>query len=99
MPYILPSRRNELDGMIDPLGLRLRDVGELNYAMTRLALMLLKRLEFNYSSMSNILGTMQAAAHEFYFRVFRPYENNKLVTNGDLPDYAYFANLPFKDKL
>jgi hypothetical protein len=37
--------------------------------------------------MGSILGTLHAAAEEFYARIIRPYENIKIAENGDVHEY------------
>jgi hypothetical protein len=58
--------------------------GELNYQITAL---LTKYLQYNgltYRSINDILGALEGAKQEFYRRVAVPYENEKLVENGDV---------------
>lgn len=58
--------------------------GELNYEITR---KLTKYIEFNglsYQTINDIIGALEGAKLEFYRRVVAPYEDTKIVENGDV---------------
>lgn len=79
MPYISKEKRHDIDNNISEI----TNAGELNYAITQL---LKKYLEINgksYSKINDILGALEGAKLEFYRRVAAPYEDIKIVTNGD----------------
>ena len=88
MPYIKPTDRDRLDCHIYHLGSEIETVGELNYAVTRLALCLLKRLGLNYSNISNIVGTLALVPVEIGRRLVSRYEDKKIAESGDVPEYG-----------
>ena len=104
MPYIKTRSRKELDTLIDQLAARL--VGEaqkngdpgafaglLNYACTRLALLVVRRQfgRLRYWLIAVITGTFRNIADEFYRRLGAPYEDKQRARNGDLDLFREYA--------
>jgi len=59
--------------------------GELNYAITRLIKQYLAtHLILNYQTINDVVGALEGAKLEFYRRIAVPYENEKIVINGDV---------------
>lgn len=58
--------------------------GELNYAITQLIKNYLGRLGLQYHTINDCLGALEGAKIEFYRRVVVPYEEDKIVENGDV---------------
>lgn len=85
MPYINPNRRQQLDPLLNELGSRVKNVGELNYAICRLGVLLMKQLPHGgYASLSAVRGAMIDASDEFWRRLGIPYEELKRAENGDI---------------
>jgi hypothetical protein len=70
--------------MLDGLGEKIESEGELNYAITRLGLILLRKLGKNYANINGIVGVIECAKLEFYRRIAAPYEDDKRKENGDI---------------
>lgn len=87
MPYIKPLRRPFLDAPIDSLGMRIRDVGELNYCITRLVLQFFRHVGLNYANIAGVVGTLKLVSTELERRVINPYEDMKIAENGDVEEY------------
>ena len=80
MPYIEPGIRPAIDsGRMVP-----RTVGELTYAMTRLALNYVEHQGISFSVLADVLAALDATAREFYRRMVAPYEDAKIEENGDV---------------
>lgn len=80
MPYITSQeRRIDLLPASTPC-----DVGELNYAITMLMKSYINHKGLSYQTINDIMGAVEGTKQEFYFRIARPYENNKLSVNGDV---------------
>jgi hypothetical protein len=62
----------------------------LNYAVTQLALTLLRERFGNlrYWMIATTSGVLHNAADEFYRRVAHVYEDGQIANNGDLPLFA-----------
>jgi len=78
MPYIAPERRTKvlLEGA--------DTVGELNFEITNVILTYTERMGLDYRTINDVLGALSGAAHEYYRRVAEPYENKKILENGDV---------------
>lgn len=80
MPYIKHERRADLAADLEP-----KTAGELNYAFTLLALDFLdNQKDFNYQVLNDVLGAFEGAKTEFYRRVVVPYEEQRMLANGDV---------------
>lgn len=81
MPYITQERRDALDviGANAP-----KTAGELNYLITRLALVYLRANGTNYQNFNDIIGAMEGAKLELYRRRVADYEDAKIEQNGDV---------------
>jgi hypothetical protein len=63
--------------------------GELNYCISRLAVLFLKPLisqgkKVGYTELNAVWADIQAAANEFYSQPIGDYEKQKKETNGDV---------------
>lgn len=58
--------------------------GELNYAITLLFDNYLRSMGLSYGTIAEVLSASEGAKLEFYRRVAVPYENLKMVQNGDV---------------
>lgn len=90
MPYILESKRSQLDSEINQLvnvlkAQHLTDPtndlgGNLNYTFTRILDALYGT---KYRDMAAAVSVLEMAKLEFYRRVAAPYEDQKAFDNGD----------------
>ncbi len=86
MPYITKVAREALNGNIpEP-----KTVGELNYCFTKTARTYIEEINaiyqkegINYQIINDVLGALEGAKLEFYRRVVVPYEDQKIIENGD----------------
>lgn len=88
MPYISEAAREAIDPHVPSLSENIHSVGDLNYVITRLALRLLEGQGVNYDNLSNITGTIRLSADEIVRRFISQYEDSKIESNGDVPEYA-----------
>jgi hypothetical protein len=79
MPYITQEKREMLKA-----GSPTQNVGELNYAITKVIVDYIKLQGLKYQTINDVLGALEGAKLEFYARVARPYENGKIAENGDV---------------
>ena len=83
MPYI----KQELRGEFSPQAYDTPHAtvsGELNYQITELLWMYWHAHGPNYQCINDIIGALEGAKMEFYARVARPYEDEKIKQNGDV---------------
>jgi hypothetical protein len=97
MPYIDETSRKILDRSIDDLAniitnhseLGNEDVvtvlGDLNYCISRLIGIVTGNT--SYAKVAMITGVLENVKQEFYRRVAVPYEEEKIVMNGDIKEY------------
>jgi hypothetical protein len=85
MPYIKQADRTAFDPHIKALSEKLTTAGELNYIITRLVASSLRTV--SYESINAAIGVLEAAKLELYRRLAGPYEDTKVATNGDVPEY------------
>ncbi len=103
MPYIPVDQRQACDGLIDALAGQIVSLAEesgadgafaglLNYACTRLALMVVRRKfgRLRYWLIAILTGTFKNIADEFYRRLAVPYEERQMAKSGDVDLYAEF---------
>ena len=81
MPYITKDRRISKDHFPVPI-----TPGELNFMITLLIQRYMEKREPNYQTFNDVLGALEGAKLEFYRRVVVPYEDEKIIENGDVYD-------------
>ena len=88
MPYILTSRREELDPFIRALATRIQCMavppesreGDLNYAISKLLQLMYPTPK--YSEYNAAYGMLMCCATEYYRTVIAPYEDQKKFENN-----------------
>jgi hypothetical protein len=79
MPYIKKHQRQTLNGGWSTPA----DAGELNYMFTKIAHEYLT-VKTNYQRFNDVIGALEGAKLELYRRKIAPYEDIKIVENGDV---------------
>lgn len=82
MPYIPQSEKNRVDQ--DNL---ITTAGQFNYALNQLVSIYIEQNGFNYQTSNDIIGAMECAKLELYRRLVAPYEDGKILQNGDVKPY------------
>jgi len=87
MPYIDKLRAVDLD-----YGNEVPDnAGDMNYMITTLCDEYLQRKGLRYEHLNAIIGALECAKLEMYRRLAAPYENQKILENGDVYDTTLVA--------
>lgn len=87
MPYILNNQRPDVDSKMEPLLEYVKKLpmeeqdGVLNYSVTRIIKHVYPQKYFHYN---RALGVLSAIAHELYRHIIGPYEDEKIIKNGDV---------------
>jgi uncharacterized protein DUF6899 len=88
VPYILKERREVIDSGMEVLADEMKrlgwNAGDVNYAMTRLALEFVRRHGKSYQTLNAVMGIFECAKAEMYRRLVAPYEEGKCYANGDV---------------
>ena len=80
MPYINKWKREEFETSFSPIIL----AGELNYIITKICDDYMKNRRFSYDVINEVIGVLECAKLELYRRIAAPYEDQKMVENGDV---------------
>lgn len=84
MPYIKQEKRDEFRKVGETgHNPETKTAGELNYELTLKCLKHLRVNGLSYQTINDIVGALEGAKLEFYRRVAAPYEDKKIVENGD----------------
>lgn len=93
MPYIKPEKRTELASILVQMKKIMPAVstpGDLNYLITELCLAYTaanknpQSYSPNYALINEVIGALECAKLEFYRRLAAPYEDKKVLENGDV---------------
>jgi hypothetical protein len=84
MPYIKKVFRSPMDTHIEELAKLAQTPGDLNYIISRLASLTLHYEGKSYNVLNALVGALECAKLEMYRRVAAPYEDLKIVENGDV---------------
>lgn len=80
MPYIKQDLREYLLRGNLP-----SSAGELNYCLTQICRGYLQEADLNnYQGFNDVVGALESCKLEFYRRVVSPYEDKKIIENGDV---------------
>lgn len=97
MPYIDETSRKVLDRYIDDLADAITNcseldnenvmtvLGDMNYCVSRLFGKVMG--DTSYAKVAMLTGVLENIKQEFYRRVAVPYEEEKIVQNGDIREY------------
>lgn len=80
MPYITKEQRALLDARDEYP----ENAGELNYMLTKQIINYQDRMGLSYQVINDIIGALDNCKSEYYRRVAEPYENQKIIMNGDV---------------
>lgn len=87
MPYIHPDQRAPIDSLVHDLIEHLKQLplqeqdGAFNYTVTSMLKNIYEPRYFNYNRAMGVLSSIQA---EWYRRDVAPYEDTKIIENGDV---------------
>jgi hypothetical protein len=81
MPYIKKELRDKLGFSV--LTERPKNVGELNYYLTMIIQDYLPE-DPHYEDYNDVLGVLTCMIQEIYRRKVAPYEDKKIIENGDV---------------
>lgn len=92
MPYINDEFHDDEDGRreeLHPTGKKRApfialNPGELNFQITMACSDYLCFHKYNYESINAVIGALECAKLELYARIARPYEDKKIIQNGDV---------------
>ena len=83
MPYIIKSKRERIDWVIENINAVLDNIGmqgSLNYILFKLA----KKRCRTYADYARFIGELEAAKLEIYRRLVSKHEDEAIIKNGDV---------------
>jgi hypothetical protein len=80
MPYIKQEDRTK----IDELNQSPKTAGELNYLFTKLSINYILDNGLSYQKLNDVVGALEGCKLELYRRMIAPYEDKKIIENGDV---------------
>jgi len=84
MPYIKQERRKLFDTHLQDCSRQIENEGELNYCIYKLATLVIERIGESYHNLGMCSSAMEHAKLEWYRRRLSPYEDRKIIENGDV---------------
>jgi hypothetical protein len=85
MPYIRQEQRDELMNLqIKIADMPAANAGELNFLFTLVVRAYIEKHGLNYQKINDVVGALESAKAEFQRRIVGPYEDKKIVENGDV---------------
>jgi len=78
MPYITEESKNYLE-MSTP-----ESPGQLNYKLTMIVKDYIEKMGESYQTYNDIIGALECCIQEVYRRKIVPYEDKKILENGDV---------------
>ena len=95
MPYILKEDRDSLDYAIFDITARILAkeglAGRLNYSVSSMINIILEKEGMSYSKVNEIIGSLECIKQELYRRVAAPYEEKKILENGDVYNETLYS--------
>lgn len=80
MPYLEKSRRKAVETKL----LCLDTGGDINYLVTQICQTFLELKGESYSTYNELIGALECCKLELYRRKCSPYEDKKIIENGDV---------------
>lgn len=84
MPYIKQNRRDAILRGYDDRFEGPENVGELNFNLTYLIKEYIDDKGLSYGTLNAVIGVLECAKLELYRRLAAPYEDGKIIENGDV---------------
>jgi len=82
MPYIKQVDRRQIDGIVSNMAhCRVQANGDLNYILFKFCSLYVKP---SYNNYKNYIGELRQCASEIERRILAPYEDTKILENGDV---------------
>lgn len=78
MPYINNDTKKELETRIA------QNAGELNYLFSSYIDEYINSKSFSYNTINEVIGALECAKLELYRRIAVPYEDRKIIENGEV---------------
>jgi hypothetical protein len=82
MPYIKQDARHTFESHIQNLAADADNAGDLNYIITKMLHLYLKKKGLRYANCNEVMGALECCKLELYRKLIGTYEDEKIVENG-----------------
>lgn len=93
MPYIKDENKRIFDENINCLANFIIHKGDLNYVICELVGQLILNTKISYTKISEWIDAVDGAENELRRRLLDPYEDQKIIENGDVPSFETIINI------
>lgn len=93
MPYIKQDARHTFESHIQNLAADAENAGDLNYIITKMLHLYLKKKGLKYANVNEIIGALECCKLEVYRKLAAPYEDTKLNENGSVGVFPEYEEL------
>lgn len=87
MPYIKDEEKKKFTKFINNLVSYINSKGDLNYVICELVGQYIAQTGVTYDKMSEKIDAVHDAEAELRRRLLDPYEDQKIIDNGDVPSF------------
>jgi hypothetical protein len=90
MPYIKQDARHIFESHINNLATDAENAGDLNYIITKMLHLYLKKKGLRYANCNEVIGALECCKLEMYRVLVGRYEDDKIIENsgvGIFPEY------------
>lgn len=87
MPYIEDPDKREMADALNDLSMFIESKGDLNYAICELVGRFILDGDLSYTNISEKIDAVHDAEAELRRRLLVPYEDLKILENGDVPSF------------
>ena len=87
MPYITNKEKEKFIKLINNLVIYINSKGDLNYVICELVGQYIAQTGVSYTKMSEKIDAVHDAETELRRRLLDPYEDKKIIDNGDVPSF------------
>ncbi len=95
MPYIKQDNRHTFESHIQNLAADAENAGDLNYIVTKMIHLYIKKKGLNYANCNEVIGMLECSKQELYRVLVGRYEDEKIVQNGGVGVFpTYEENIP-----
>ena len=89
MPYIDENERDKFEKDLNQISHNILTMGEMNYCISTMVSNFLERIDeiegkVGYHHYNQLIGVLECAKLELYRRLIAPYEDVKIIDDGDV---------------
>ena len=93
MPYITDNEKKKFIKLINNLVIYINSKGDLNYVICEIVGQYIAQTGVSYTKMSEKIDAVHDAEAELRRRLLDPYEDKKILENGNVPSFKTILNI------